>query len=124
MEGGLYGEEAGFYQSGGVGGRGGAFVTSPEIGPLFAETVARALDRWWDELGRPDPFFVVEAGAGGGNLARGVGAPGPACAAALRNVLVERSAALRGAQVERLELEVPAFVLGPSAPAGADSDDE
>ncbi|HLY83901.1 MAG TPA: SAM-dependent methyltransferase, partial [Acidimicrobiales bacterium] len=124
MEAALYDEVGGFYQSGGAAGRGGDFVTSPELGPLFAETMARALDRWWDELGRPDPFFVVEAGAGVGTLARDVLAVAPACSPALRYVLVERSAALREAHVDRLALELPAFVLGASAPAGADSDDE
>ena len=34
---------------------GGDFVTSPEVGPLFGALVARALDRWWRELGEPGP---------------------------------------------------------------------
>ena len=56
--------------------------------------LARALDAWWDELGRPDPFVVVEAGAGTGTLAA-VDPRAPACRPALRYVAVERSAALR-----------------------------
>ena len=75
---------------------------------------ARALDRWWEELGRPDPYVVVEAAAGAGTLARDILAAGPACAPALRYVLVDRSAALREAQIGRLPLELPAFVLGPA----------
>ena len=43
----------------------------------------------------PIPFVVVEAGAGTGTLARTVLLAEPACAPALRYVLVERSAALR-----------------------------
>jgi SAM-dependent MidA family methyltransferase len=124
MEAALYDREAGFYQSGGAAGRSGDFVTSPELGPLFAETVARALDEWWDELGRPDPFFVVEAGAGLGTLARDLLAAAPVCSPALRYVLVERSAAMRESQAGQVALELPAFVLGPSVPGGADSDDE
>jgi SAM-dependent MidA family methyltransferase len=124
MEAALYDPEGGFYETGGAAGRRGDFVTSAEIGPLFAEVTARALDGWWADLGRPDPFVVVEAGAGAGTLARDILAAHPACAPALRYVLVERSAALREAQAAVLPLELPAFVLGPSSPGGADSDDE
>ncbi len=67
--------------------------------------MARALDRWWLELGRPDPFVVVDAGAGPGTLARSVLAADPACAAALRYVLVERSAAQRARHADHLPLE-------------------
>lgn len=83
--------------------------------------LARALDAWWADLGYPDPFVVVEAGAGVGTLARDILAAGPGCAPALRYVLVERSEALRDAQAGRLALEQPALVLGP---AGATEDDE
>lgn len=82
---------------------------------MFATVLARALDEWWHDLGRPDPFVVVEAGAGTGTLARDVLAAGPLCASALRYVLVERSERLRARQAERLALEVPAALLGPSA---------
>ena len=66
------------------------------MGPLFGAVLARALDAWWSELGRPEPFTVVEAGAGRGALAKAVLAAAPACGPALRYVAVERSAALRG----------------------------
>ncbi|MFP5377756.1 MAG: SAM-dependent methyltransferase [Acidimicrobiia bacterium] len=113
----LYDPEGGFFAGGGGGaGRRGHFLTSPEVGPLFAAVVARALDAWWAELGRPDPFVVVEAGAGAGTLAAGVLSAAGACAPALRYVLVERSEPLRARQAERLALESPATVLG--APAG------
>lgn len=57
--------------------------------------LARALDAWWAELGKPRPFTVVEAGAGRGALAKAVLAAAPACGPVLRYVAVERSAALR-----------------------------
>jgi len=123
MEAALYDPEGGFYQTGGRAGRGGDFVTSPELGPLFAAVVARALDRCWDELGRPDPFVVVEAAAGVGTLARDILAAAPGCAPALRYVLVERSGALRAAQAARLPLEQPELVLGPADP-GRDPDED
>lgn len=75
----LYGED-GFYTSGrGSAGRRGDFITSPEIGPLFGTILARALDAWWDEMGRPRDFVVVEAGAGPGTLARSILAARPVC---------------------------------------------
>lgn len=76
-------------------GRRGDFLTSPEVGPLFGAVLARALDSWWDELGRPNPYVVVEAGAGPGTLARSIIAARPKCAAALQYRAVEISEAQR-----------------------------
>ena len=90
----LYGEH-GFYNSGGVAGRRGDFITSPEVGPLFGAVLARALDVWWRELGEPADFTVIEAGAGPGTLARSILAAAPACAATMRYVAVEVSEAQR-----------------------------
>jgi SAM-dependent MidA family methyltransferase len=100
MEAALYDPVAGFYATGGrAGRRGGHFLTSPEVGPLFGAVLARALDRWWEEMGRPAPFTVVDAGAGPGTLARAVLAAEPAVlrAGALRYVLSERSSVQREA---------------------------
>ena len=85
----LYAPGLGFYAGGGGAGRRHDFLTSPEVGPLFGAVIAGALDSWWEELGRPDPFVVVEAGAGPGSLARSVLAASPRCGGALRLVLVE-----------------------------------
>src|SRR6478752_6597170 len=77
----LYGEH-GFYNGGGgrAGRRGGHFLTSPEVGPLFGAVLARAIDGWWRQLGEPDDFTLVEVGAGPGTLARAILAAEPACA--------------------------------------------
>ncbi len=113
MDAALYAPGAGFYESGhGAGGHGADFLTSPELGPLFGAVLANALDSWWTELGLPDPFVVIEAGAGRGTLAASILAAAPQCAAALHYLLVERSAAGREAQSTRLALEPPAQVLG------------
>ena len=119
----LYDPVHGFYGSGRGAGRARDFLTSPEVGPLFGAVLARAVDRWWEEAGRPDPWIVVDAGAGPGALARSILAARPACASALRLVLVERSAALREAQREHLDLEEPSLVLGPVRDDTAEGDD-
>ena len=111
----LYDPEGGFYATGGGAGRRGDFVTSPEVGPLFGAVVANWLDDLWWSLGQPDPFTVVESGAGRGALAIAVLDASPACAPALRYVLVERSPVLRARHAEHLALEVPAWALGPAA---------
>lgn len=85
----------GFYGQGGRAGRRGDFLTSPEVGPLFGAVLARALDRWWAEAGHPDPWTLVDWGAGPGTLVRSVLAADPVCARALRVVLVEKSARQR-----------------------------
>lgn len=118
MELALYDDQAGFYAQGGGAGRSRDFLTSPEVGPLFGHVVSRALDSWWDDLGRPDPFFVVEVGAGPGSLARGVRHGNPACAPALRYLLVDRSAGQRAQHGAHLPLSDPAAVLDPAPQAG------
>lgn len=116
----LYGP-GGFFRSGGGAGRAGRdFLTSPEVGPLFGVCVAGALDREWRRIGRPDPFVVVEAGAGTGRLAREVLRAGPDCAGALHLVLVERSPALRAEQAAGLPLEPLADALGPAVRGSVD----
>ncbi|MFA5885103.1 MAG: SAM-dependent methyltransferase [Acidimicrobiia bacterium] len=110
----LYDAEDGFFTRGGGAGRAGRdFVTSPEVGSLFGMVVARALDDAWHRLGEPDPFVVVEAGAGRGRLGADVVRAQPDCVTALRYVLVERSPQLRDEQRERLALEPPDEALGP-----------
>jgi SAM-dependent MidA family methyltransferase len=114
MELALYDDRHGFYASGGSAGRRGDFLTSPEVGPLFGAVVCRAIDDWWRELGQPDPFVVIEAGAGSGVLGASVLRSEPECGPALRYVLVERSAALRAQHATRLTLESPAFAFAPN----------
>jgi SAM-dependent MidA family methyltransferase len=109
----LYGDDGFFTRARGAGRAGRDFVTSPEVGPLFGALVARALDGWWRELDAPDPFLVVEVGAGRGRLARDVLAAEPECERALRYVLVERSPALREEQRELLRVEPFEDALGP-----------
>lgn len=99
----LYDPASGFYAQHGEAGRArGDFVTSVEVGPLFGAVLARAIDGWWHELGRPERFTIVEAGAGRGALAAAVLAAEPACLEHGTYVTVERSERLRHAQRELL----------------------
>ncbi len=117
----LYHPDHGFYSAGGGRpGRGGDFLTSPEVGPLFGAVLARALDSWWHELGSPERFTVIEAAAGTGSMARAVLAAAPACAPALTYVLVERAAALRRRHVDHLPLVDPILAFDA---ADVDEDD-
>ncbi len=92
----LYHPRLGFYRRSGRAGREGDFLTSPEVGSLFGRLMARAVDSWWEEMGRPEPFGVVEVGAGPGTLAAGILGGVRASARALRYTLVESS----GVQLE------------------------
>ncbi len=115
MERALYDPVDGFFGGGSGAGRRADFLTSPEVGPLFGAVIARALDGWWAELGRPDPFTVVEVAAGTGTLAQGVLAAGPECLGALTYVLVERSEALRDQQRTRLPVGDATLAFPPGA---------
>jgi SAM-dependent MidA family methyltransferase len=101
----LYDPDDGFFARGGGAGRRADFITSAEIGPLFGAVLARALDAWWEEAGRPDDWWFVDAGAGRGTLTRSLWQARPACADALRLVLVERSPVLRSLHGEHLPPE-------------------
>ncbi|MDP9372134.1 MAG: SAM-dependent methyltransferase, partial [Chloroflexota bacterium] len=110
-------------------GRGGDFLTAPELSPFFGRCLARQLRQVWDLLDRPAPFTVLEYGAGGGGLARdilsGARDEAPAFAAALRYVLQEinpyRREAARGLLdaagfADRIALEDPATPSAPPPP--------
>ena len=108
----LYGV-GGFYTNGGGAGRRRDFITSPETGPLFGAVLARALDAWWNELGRPSPFIVAECGAGPGTLCRDILRAEPACAVELRYLLVDVAEPMRVLhRTHRLPLVAASELLG------------
>lgn len=99
----LYGPNGFYIRGSRAGRRGGDFITSPEVGPLFGTVIARALDEWWIELGSPSRFDVVECGAGPGTLARSIMAAKPQCMDALRYAAVEVSEAQRALHPDNIE---------------------
>jgi NADH dehydrogenase [ubiquinone] 1 alpha subcomplex assembly factor 7 len=83
-------------------GRGGDFITAPEISQMFGELVGLCLADAWDRAGRPEGARFVELGPGRGTLAadalramRAAGLEPPV-------ELVETSPVLRKAQAERV----------------------
>jgi hypothetical protein len=90
------------------------------VNAAVAAAVAGELDRLWDEVGRPDPYVVVEDGAGDGTAAAGVLAAGMRCAPALRYLMVEADPVLRATQAVRVALEQPTELLGPVLPGVED----
>jgi SAM-dependent MidA family methyltransferase len=75
------------------------YYTSVDVHPIFARLLARQFAEMWDNLGRPEEFALVEAGAGVGRFAAQLldfcEAKLPAFYEGLKYVAVERSAARR-----------------------------
>ena len=65
----LYGPDGFFRRTGGPADH---FRTSAHASPLFATALATLVERLDDALGRPDPFDVVDLGAGRGELLTGM----------------------------------------------------
>ncbi|HEV7857862.1 MAG TPA: SAM-dependent methyltransferase [Pyrinomonadaceae bacterium] len=74
MEAVLYDPLEGYYQkpSRERWGRAGDYRTSPERSPLFAATFARYFATLYENLGEPNSWTIIEAGAGACHFARGV----------------------------------------------------
>ena len=74
-------------------GAGGDYETSPEVHSIFGYLWARQIAECWERLGRPDPFSLVEVGAGSGAFAVAVlgwlRERAPDCAAAVRPLLLD-----------------------------------
>jgi SAM-dependent MidA family methyltransferase len=95
MELALYDPADGFFSSSSPARPEGDFVTSPHLSPVFPGLLAVQARDAWDAMGKPDPFAVVDLGAGEGSLARGIetaAASDEGFARALHVVAVERGA--------------------------------
>ena len=100
MELALYHEPFGYYARGSEGlGRSGDYVTASDVGRAFGETLARQFAEIDDLLGRPDPFRLVEFGAGRGLLVRdlldAIREGSPERLPRFRATLLDRSASMR-----------------------------
>lgn len=107
MEMALYHPQWGYYSSpSSIIGPQGDFVTSPHMGHDFGEMLAEQFADMWQALGQPNPFTLVEMGAGQGLVAADVlgwlRSHHPHCFACLNYIVVEKSAALKAEQQKRL----------------------
>ncbi len=103
----LYQPGEGYYvrQAGLIGPK-GDFYTAPRLSPVFGELIADQIAEFWERLGSPTTFQVVEMGGGQGLLAGDILSrlhqSYPDVWAALRYTLAEISEPLRLAQQRRL----------------------
>ena len=111
MELALYAPGLGYYSAGAIKfGRGGDFVTAPELSPLFAACVADALTPVLQQLG-PEAQFM-EIGGGSGAFAETALAKLLANdALPARYAILEPSADLRERQRERLQARLPPLLF-------------
>ncbi|MDJ1182810.1 class I SAM-dependent methyltransferase [Roseofilum casamattae] len=103
----LYDAEFGYYSgSQREIGKFGDYFTSSSLGADFAQLLARQFVQMWEILDRPDPFWIIEMGAGTGQVAidllEELENNYAACFASLRYGIVEKAGGLRALQQERL----------------------
>jgi SAM-dependent MidA family methyltransferase len=83
------------------------FFTSAHLGQDFGELLAEQFVEMWHQLGQPQPFTLVEMGAGQGllvqDIVRYLHRHHFSCFAALDYWIIETSAALVAAQQQRLQ---------------------
>ena len=68
----LYWPHGGYYSDREAGGAQGDYYTSPVVHPAFGSLLAVQLFQMWEEMGEPEPFTVLELGAGNGLLCRDI----------------------------------------------------
>jgi SAM-dependent MidA family methyltransferase len=108
----LYDPDGGYYRAADARpGRGGDFVTAPELHPIFGETLADGIVEIWHALGEPDPFVVREHGAGEGALAVSVLRAAAAADTALRGALRYRPVEVDARRTETLRTRLAAAGL-------------
>ena len=96
----------------------------PRPAPDLAPMLASLIDSWWDEEGRPDPWTIVDVGAGDGKRAADLLATDMRCLSAVRYVTVEDDGVVSAQQTARLPIESPILVLGPIGPPDGDTEEE
>ncbi len=64
----LYNEKFGYYMKKDPFGKQGDFITAPNVSRLFSEMIAIWIVSFWENLGAPKKFNLVELGAGNGEM--------------------------------------------------------
>ena len=95
-------------------GASGDFFTAPHLGTDFGELLAEQLVEMWDILHQPQPFTLVEMGAGQGILAADIlqyiQQHYPRCFQAVDYIIIEKSAALKAEQQQKLSDQIGSSV--------------
>ncbi|MDJ0734833.1 MAG: class I SAM-dependent methyltransferase [Nostocaceae cyanobacterium] len=104
----LYHPEYGYYATAAINlGKQGDFFTSVHLGSDFGELLAEQFVQMWQILGKPQPFQLIEMGAGQGYLAfdilKYIQQQYPDFFVALEYVIVEKSPVLKNLQQQRLQ---------------------
>jgi SAM-dependent MidA family methyltransferase len=104
----LYHQQYGYYLDRVRIGSQGDFFTSASLGQDFGQLLAIQLREMWQNLGCPDPFYVVEMGAGNGELAQDIlhywqATEHQDFIQAVKYIIIERSPSLIKQQQERLK---------------------
>jgi SAM-dependent MidA family methyltransferase len=88
------------------------YYTSVDVHPIFGRLLARQLEEMWRLMDRPDPFWIVEPGAGVGSLAAQIldfcANKKPEYYATLRYLAIERSGARRAAHANTIGKHIAA----------------
>jgi len=66
----LYNRKFGYYMKKKSFGKKGDFITAPNISRLFSEMIAIWIVSFWQSLGSPKKFNLIELGAGNGEMMR------------------------------------------------------
>lgn len=101
----LFDPKAGYYATKDPIGAGSDFITAPEVSQMFGELIGLWAAQSWMDMGRPDPFYLIELGPGRGTMmadALRAGRAVPGFVAAARVTLIEASAALKAVQAQTL----------------------
>ena len=64
----LYNKKFGYYMKKNPFGKEGDFITAPNISRLFSEMIAIWILSFWQSLGSPKKFNLIELGAGNGEM--------------------------------------------------------
>ena len=64
----LYNKNSGYYMKKNPFGKGGDFITAPNITRLFSEIIAIWVITFWKSVGSPKKFNLLELGAGNGEM--------------------------------------------------------
>ncbi|MDA8237401.1 MAG: SAM-dependent methyltransferase [Chloroflexi bacterium] len=101
--------------------RGGDFLTAPELHPVFGAALARQAEEAWERLGQPEPFTLLEYGAGAGTLALALLAGLRADASPLAGVLAYAPVELNAHRLAELRAGAGAADLPLLDPAALDA---